>query len=258
MSNRPTVIIADDSRTFRMYFSTLLSRMNFDVMPVASGSEALDLARVISPHMIALDVRMSGLDGIETLQQIRSDQMLSETPVLMISGHAAHAEDCFAAGCSDFLTKPVNLEYLHIALQKCQKRREGVRKHLRAPFDRAVHFTFNNKLIKSHAATLSEGGVFLQTNDPLPIGSRLEIDIPLGKKELMLLCGEVIYTKKNNQENLNLPTGMAIRFDSCEKAMRQRLGEEVRNILAGDILKEQKQNWFCDGQEYDRQHPDAS
>ena len=258
MSSRPTVIIADDSRTFRMYFSTLLSRMNFDVMPVASGSEALDLARVISPHMIALDVRMADQNGIETLQQIRNDKKLNVTPVVMISGHADHAEDCFAAGCSDFLTKPINLEHLHIALQKCQKKREGMRKHLRAPFNRTVHFSYNNKLIKSHAVTLSEGGIFLRTSDPLTLGSRLEIDIPLEKKELMMLCGEVIYTMGEKQGNLTLPPGMAIRFDSCEKSMRQRLGEEVKELLAGDILEKQEQNWFCDGQEYDRQHPDAS
>ena len=245
MSGKPTVILADDSKIFRMYFSTLLSRMNFEVMPVASGKEALDLARVISPHMIALDVRMAGETGLETLQQLQNDPELSNTPIIMISGDAGHAEECFAGGCTDFLTKPINIEHLHIALQKCQKKRIGMRKHLRAPFNSTVSYIFDGKQTESHAITLSEGGIFIHARRPLPIGSRVEIDLPLGKKESMLLCGEVIYTMDSSRGKFTLPPGMAIRFDNCKDDIQQRLNQEVKNLLAGDILEVQEQNWFC-------------
>lgn len=244
MSNKPNVIIADDSKIFRMYFSTLLSRMNFEVMPVTSGQEALDLARIISPHMIALDVRMAGQDGIETLQQLRNDKNLTDTPVVMISGHAGHAEACFAMGCTDFITKPIVISHLHTALQKCQKNRKGMRKHMRAPFNRTVKYISNGKPFESYAITLSEGGIFLHTSRPLPLGSRIEIDIPLGKKESMLLCGVVIYTMDRGRGKLTLIPGMAICFDACEPGIRERLSQEVKQLLAGDILEAQKQVLF--------------
>lgn len=245
MANKPTVIIADDSKTFRMYFSTLLNRMNFEVLPVANGQEALNLARVVSPHMIALDVVMPGLSGIETLKQLRSDSKLTNTPVVMISANAGHAEECFATGCSDFLTKPIDIKNLHIALQKCQKKREGMRKHLRAPFTGTVNYFFAGKQVNSRAVTLSEGGIYLHTTKPLPIGSRLEVDIPLSKKEAMLLCGEVIYTMDSSRGKFYLPPGMAIRFDNCNEDIQHRLSQEVKNLLAGDILEVQEQTWFC-------------
>ena len=244
MSNKQTVIIADDSKIFRTYFSTLLSRMNFEVMPVTGGQEVLDLARIISPHIIALDVRMAGQGGIETLQQLRNDKNLTDTPVMMISGHAGHAEECFATGCTDFLTKPINISHLHTALQKCQKKRQGMRKHLRAPFNRTVKYIFNGKPFDSYAITLSEGGIFLHTIKPLPLRSRIEIDIPLGKKESMLLCGEVIYTMDRSRGKLTLIPGMAICFDACETGIRERLSHEVKQLLAGDILEAQDQTWF--------------
>lgn len=244
MVNKPTIIIADDSKVFRMYFSTLLSRMNFEVMPVSNGEEALHLSRIINPNLLALDARMTGLSGIETLKQVRDDSQLADIPVVMISGHAGHAEECFASGCTDFLTKPVNLDNLHTALQKCQKKRSAMRKHLRAPFNRTVEYIFNGKLFRSHAITLSEGGIFLHTTKPLPLGSHLEIDIPLGKKESMLLCGEVIYTMDRSRGKLTLPPGMAIRFDACEEGISQRLSQEVKDLLAGDILEVQEQTWF--------------
>jgi CheY-like chemotaxis protein len=243
--SKPTVIIADDSKTFRMYFSTLLSRMNFEVMPVPNGQEAIDLARVISPHMIALDVRMAGLDGIETLQQLRSDTKLSNTPVVMISADASHAEECFATGCNDFLTKPIDVQNLHIALQKCQQNHQGLRKHLRTPFTGKVNYYLAGKQMNARAVTLSEGGIFLHTTKPLPVSSRLEIDLPLSKKESMLLCGEVIYTMDSSRGKFYLPSGMAIRFDDCPDDIQKRLSQEVKNLLAGDLIETQGQSWFC-------------
>lgn len=244
MSAKPSVVLADDSKIFRMYFSTLLSRMNFEVLPVRSGQEALDLAKVVSPTMLALDVRMAGESGIDIMKQAREDKDLSKTPIVMISGHAGHAEECFAGGCTDFLTKPININHLHIALQKCQQNREGMRKHLRATINRKVSYTFNNQQYDTLAVTLSEGGIFLHTFKPLPIGSRIDVDVPLGKKESMLLCGEVIYTMDTSRGKFTLPSGMAVRFDTCTPDLHQRLRDEVRDILAGDILEVQEQTLF--------------
>ena len=235
MTSKLTVIVADNSKTFRMYFSTLLNRMNFEVLPVPNGQEAFNLAQVVSPHMIALDVAMPGLGGIETLKQLRSDAKLANTPVVMISADANHVEECFATGCSDFLTKPIDIKNLHIALQKCQQKREGMRKHLRAPFTGTVSYSFAGKQVNSRAVTLSEGGIYLHTTKPLSVGSRIEVDLPLSKKEAMLLCGEVIYTMDSSRGKFYLPPGMAIRFDKCSEDIQHRLISEVKNLLIGDI-----------------------
>ncbi len=241
MSNRPTAVIADDSQTFLMYFSTLLNRMNFEVLPVRTGEEAYDLARVVNPGLIALDVMMPRQSGLETLKKIRGDSLLAKTPVVMISGSMQYAEDCFAIGCCDFLTKPIELRKLHDALQSCQPKQENKRRHLRAPFNRKLSFCVEGKRVNSFAVSLSEGGIYLRTVNPPPVGTRVEVDIPLGERESMVLCGDVIYTKELLKGRFSIPPGMAIRFDACKPEMRKRLHDEVVQLLVGDILDEQQE-----------------
>lgn len=52
MSNRPNVIVADSNEQFLVYLSTLLGRMNFEVLAILNGAEAFDLARIVNPNLI--------------------------------------------------------------------------------------------------------------------------------------------------------------------------------------------------------------
>ncbi len=241
MLSKPTAIVADDSPTFLMYFSTLLNRMDFEVMPVRSGEEAFDLARIVTPQLVALDVMMPDQSGLQTLQKIREDNLLAKTPVVMVSGSDKYANECFSAGCCGYLTKPIDLNKLNEALQVCQPNQEKKRKHLRASFNKMVSFCADGKYQKSCAVTLSEGGVYLRMNNPLPVGSRVEVDIPLGKKESMMVPGQVIYTKELLKGRFTIPPGMAICFDDCQQDMKMRLRDEVVHLLAGDIMSEQEE-----------------
>ena len=235
--SQPTAIVADDSPTFLMYFSTLLNRMNFEVLPVRSGEEALDLARVVSPRLITLDVMMPEQSGLDTLKKIRQDDQLAQTSVFMVSGSLKYEDDCRVAGCCDYLTKPVDLQRLHNALQICQVKQAKGRKHLRAHLDKMVSFCVDGKFEKSFAVTLSEGGIYLRAHKPLPVGTRVEVDVPLGRKESMTVCGKIIYTKKLTRGKFTIPPGMAIGFDTCEPEMQKRLREEVVHLLTGDMTQ---------------------
>jgi CheY-like chemotaxis protein len=239
MLNKPTAIVVDDSPTFLMYFSTLLNRMNFDVIPVQSGEEAFDLARIVSPRLITMDVMMSGQSGVQTLEMIRNDSLLARTPVVMVSGSTKYSEECYALGCCDYLTKPIDLHKLHNALQACQPKTDNKRKHIRVPFNKMVSYCVAGKYERNYAVTLSEGGIYMRSNKPLPVDTRVEVDIPLGEKESMVICGRVIYTKALLKGRFTIPPGMAICFDECGPEMQKRLRDEVVHLLAGDIVQEQ-------------------
>ena len=129
-------------------------------------------------------------------------------------------------------------------MQRCQPNREGLRKHLRAPFNRHVSYQAEGERQNSFAITLSEGGIYLRTPQPLPVGTRVEIDLPLSHKETMLACGEVIYNKGLPSGRFMIPPGMAVRFDEPEPAIRDRLSEEVKHLLVGDMVEEQAEPVF--------------
>ncbi len=104
---RAHVLLADDNADMRAYIQRLLGG-HHDVQAVADGEAALDAARRRRPDLIITDVMMPKLDGIGLVRAIRSDEDLSELPIIMLSaraGEEASAEG-LKAGANDYLVKP--------------------------------------------------------------------------------------------------------------------------------------------------------
>jgi len=238
MGDRPKVIVADSSDIFRMYFSTVLNRMDFEALPVEQAADVMPLSRIVAPGMIALTARFDGADGIELLRQLRADPQLGGTPIIVLSEEASDEELARAAGSCFFLNKPVNLRQLHLALQHCWANNTR-RRNLRAPLNRKVSCWVRGASFESLAVTLSEGGIYLRTEHSLAAGERVEVELALSKREMLLLAGEVIYTKERHSGVFAGMPGAAVRFDHLEASVQSRLSEEVERLLAGDIIEAQ-------------------
>lgn len=239
MGNRPTIVIADSDQNFLVYMATLFNRMNFEVVPVDDVRGAYDLCRIIHPNLILLSCGEDRSLGKELLDSLHADNLLTKIPVIMVADDTLDSELFFASGCSDFLTKPVDLTHLHVSLQKCLPNRNGMRRHIRAPFNQQVSFTFAGLEVRCFAVTLSEGGIYLRTTKPLPVGSRVRVAIPVESGDGIEVNGEVAYTMGLLRGQFLVPPGMAIRFDSLSGDEAACLNQEVCRLLIGDIVDEQ-------------------
>ncbi len=250
MSVRPNVIIADSNQDFLVYLSTLLGRMNFEVLPVGRAPEAFEIAKIVKPDLFFVGASADKDIGIKIVKDIRKDNLLSKTPIIVMGEEMNDLEDYFSAGCSDFITKPMGLTTLHLSLQKCLPNREGMRKHLRAPFNKKITFEFAGLEVESFAITLSEGGVYLRTNKPLPENSKVKVKIPLDSGDI-ILDGKVIYALGLVRGSFLIPPGMAIQFDEKQVGSKtmKALSEEVCRLLIGDIIDEQEEKVFECGKE---------
>jgi CheY-like chemotaxis protein/Tfp pilus assembly protein PilZ len=247
MSNRPNVIVADSNEQFLVYLSTLLGRMNFEVLAILNGAEAFDLARIVNPNLIFLEAEGEEESGIKILDKIRKDNLLMKIPVIMLGHEDSVTEHCFAAGCSDFLTKPVDLTHLHTSLQKCLPNREGMRQYLRATFNQKISFEYAGLEEKGFAVTLSEGGVFLRTSNPLPVGSKVKVKIPLDSGDEIVMSGIVVYAMGLITGRFLIPPGMAVQFNTTDGEETKQLSREVCRLLIDDIVDEQEEPIFkCD------------
>ncbi len=87
---------------------------------VESGEEALDCAHELRPALILMDVGLPGIDGLETTRQLKQTPELKDTPVWAISAHAmkGDAERAMAAGCSAYISKPIDGKQLARRLRK--------------------------------------------------------------------------------------------------------------------------------------------
>jgi DNA-binding NtrC family response regulator len=107
------VLLVDDERPFVEAMTKRLAKRELDVLTAFSGQEALDLLdRDHHVDVIILDVKMPGMDGIETLRKLKLEHPLSE--VIMLTGHATveTAIDGMKLGAFDYLMKPCEMEVL--------------------------------------------------------------------------------------------------------------------------------------------------
>jgi len=113
-----SVLIVDDDRNIRRMIEIHLKKEKIYVTLHASNGEAcLRFLREDVPDLILLDIQMPGIDGIETLQQIK--QQFSKIPVVMMSAHGTIdiAVRSMKMGAYDFITKPFSGDRLLITVK---------------------------------------------------------------------------------------------------------------------------------------------
>ncbi len=115
---RKKILVVDDQIDHRQLILAVLEPLGFYLDEACSGEECLQKVRMQIPNLILLDVSMTGIDGIETLLQLR--QRGHKMPIIMLSANA-YPEDrqaAFNAGCQDFLTKPLVIPELMLKLKQ--------------------------------------------------------------------------------------------------------------------------------------------
>ena len=117
-----TILLVDDEPDIRDVLSLSLADMGYQVYEAENGDEALRIFRDVQPSMVMTDIKMPGMDGIELLKKVKHEN--PETEVIMITGHgdmdlAIRSLKCEA---TDFITKPINVDVLEIALQRVREK----------------------------------------------------------------------------------------------------------------------------------------
>ena len=145
MSEPFRVLVIDDDPGVREYLEALVSRQGYDACAVPSGEEALRTLEKTRPDLVTLDVVLEGMDGLETLRQLK--KRIPDVPVVMLSGHgqARTIVEAMRLGASDFLRKPFEVEELELAFQKALENRalrrevETLRGRARSEHDLLIH-----------------------------------------------------------------------------------------------------------------------
>jgi len=125
------MMLVDDEERFLSTTKKLLSRKGLDVLTAASGSEALEKLRTNDVHVVILDVKMPGMDGIETLKAIKRAYPLVE--VIMLTGHATveSAVDGLKSGATDYLMKPTDVQDLIMKAEEAFGKRKILEEKIR-------------------------------------------------------------------------------------------------------------------------------
>ena len=115
MSRR--ILVVDDEQGIRAALTQLLEYEGYETRAASGGAEALAMAAEWRPHLIFLDVKMAGMDGLETLSRLRERD--HNQLVVMISGHATiqNAVEATQRGAYDILEKPLDTDRILVTLR---------------------------------------------------------------------------------------------------------------------------------------------
>jgi len=110
------ILIVDDEKPVCDMLEKFLIKKGYETVIALSGEEAIRKVNEERPHLILLDIRMPGMDGIETLKKIR--EIDKKVGIVMIT--AVKDDDvgrkCAELGAYDYITKPLDFEYLERVL----------------------------------------------------------------------------------------------------------------------------------------------
>lgn len=129
MIDNLNVLVVDDTPENVLVLTTLLGRMGHAVMQARSGEEALDLFRRHRPDMVLMDVMMPGIDGYETVREMRriAEEWL---PIIFVTvmGNSDDIVQGIEAGGDEYLIKPIDFKILQVKIHSLIERLHLVRK----------------------------------------------------------------------------------------------------------------------------------
>lgn len=125
------VLVVDDEDQFVEQLTERLQLRDYDVSACYNGEEAVDLLKKLNFDVVILDVAMPGMDGVETLRELKSLKPLTE--VIMLTGHATveSAIEGMKLGAFDYLLKPTRTDELVKKVNSAYARKNNQEERIR-------------------------------------------------------------------------------------------------------------------------------
>jgi DNA-binding response OmpR family regulator len=129
---KPRILIVDDEKEFLSSLSERLAMRDHDVTTSLSGEDAVEKVKSYNFDVVILDVAMPGMDGVDTLREIKRIKPLTE--VIMLTGNATveTAVEGLKLGALDYVLKPCEIEELVSKIRKGYDRKAEHEERIRS------------------------------------------------------------------------------------------------------------------------------
>jgi two-component system NtrC family response regulator len=112
------ILVVDDEQHIRWVISRALKKDGYEVLEAENGEDCLKGLEKFCPHLVILDLKMPGMDGMELLERAKKSN--KDLPVLMITAHGTieTAIQAMKAGAYDYITKPFDIDQLKLQVAR--------------------------------------------------------------------------------------------------------------------------------------------
>jgi DNA-binding response OmpR family regulator len=104
------VLIVDDEPHLRLLYETELRRAGYETMTASNGQQGLEYVETMKPDLVILDIRMAGMDGVETLQRILDRD--TTIPVILNTAYSSYRENYLTWSADAYVTKSSDVSEL--------------------------------------------------------------------------------------------------------------------------------------------------
>ena len=113
-------LVVEDFEDSRFMLRQLLELAGYRVVEATDGEEAIKLAVAEHPELILMDLSLPKLDGLTATRRIRQQDGLAQVPIVAVSAHDSIGtrREALAAGCDEYVTKPIDFDQLSTLLNK--------------------------------------------------------------------------------------------------------------------------------------------
>lgn len=108
------VLIVDDNASSLKLIAYVMRKGGYDVTLACDGESALESTHRHHPEIVLMDIQLPGMDGLEVVRRLRADPSCREILIIAVSAYAmkGDAEKALAAGCDDYIVKPIDTRTL--------------------------------------------------------------------------------------------------------------------------------------------------
>ena len=110
------ILVVDDEESIRFLYQEELEEDGFEVEVAANGEEALQKLPRFKPDLVTLDIKMPGMNGIETLKKIRETER--KIPIIMCSAYGEYKQDLTTWASDAYIVKCADLTELKSTIRK--------------------------------------------------------------------------------------------------------------------------------------------
>ena len=206
------VLIIDPSETFSQFIKIILVRLGYEVTYEKNAEKALPNLASEMPDMILSEAKLPGIGGIELCERLKKEPGLAHILIAILStdGAIETIQRAQKAGCIDFVTKPVTSRALYQLMEKHLPYHYR-RKNIRANMSITALVNDGRTSTEMETMNIGEGGLYLCTDQPSPVGAQLTINLPLpGLIAPLNLQGEVLYI--NTVQKYGIMSGAGVKF----------------------------------------------
>jgi CheY-like chemotaxis protein len=126
VASDPILIVDDNAQNLKLA-RVILTREGYDVRTAIDAEEALRMLETFLPSLILMDLQLPQMDGLELTRRLKADPVRRHITIIALTAYAMKGdhERALAAGCDDYMSKPIDTDALASLVASHLRRRSG-------------------------------------------------------------------------------------------------------------------------------------